>query len=64
MIVRYAVDEPTNDWGAAEKQIAESRGESGKTMIVSVKGSGTKRKAAENVVPEPQKKKKSSRHKK
>lgn len=64
LIVRYTVDESTTDWEAAEKQIAEGQSVAGKTMIVSVKSSGNKRKAGEIAVSEPKKKKKTSRHKK
>jgi len=62
-ISQYSVDDPTMDWAAAEKHVAEGRGAKGKSMIVSIKGSGGKRKATDGETATPAKKKKSSKHK-
>jgi N-acetyltransferase 10 len=48
-ITRFAINDATMDWGAAEAQMAIGRGV-GKTTVVSIKGSagaGQKRKADE-----------------
>lgn len=61
-IGRFALDENTN-WTVAEKQIDDVRGLGDKSLTVSVRTNGIKRKTAESTTTEPKRKKKEHRHK-
>ncbi|KZS93422.1 DUF699-domain-containing protein [Sistotremastrum niveocremeum HHB9708] len=50
---KFAIDAANADWSMAEEQIASGAGIAGKSSVISVKASGTKRKSADVVEDSP-----------